>query len=281
MRRCLTSALVEVAVRYGRRRPGQWRLIDLARRLGPPPSGLRKVCRNGLRWVLDPSFGNIDRAVYYSGCYEPETTGLVRRYCKRGDTVFDVGANIGYFSVLMADRVGPGGHVFAFEPSGRFYERLTKNVTVNGFSHVTAERIALSDDRSTMQVCVSHSTSSAAMRYSDGYQESVACTTLDDYVAERGIAGIDFMKIDVDGWEVHCLDGGRASLASHRPVLTVEVSPRNLAAADTTPDTLLYLLERLGYALFSENGAELGRHGVMRLLNAPGVRLVNVLCLAR
>lgn len=86
------------------------------------------------------------------GKYEPETIALFRSYLKEGMTVVDIGANLGYFTVIAAGLVGPSGKVFSYEPDPHNFALLEKNVSVNGFKNVTNFPVALSDRRGTREL---------------------------------------------------------------------------------------------------------------------------------
>jgi predicted methyltransferase len=77
--------------------------------------------------------------------YEPETSALMKRIIREGMTVFDLGAHVGYYTLLAAEQVGVTGHVFAFEPDPENYAVLIKNVELNGYKNVTFINMAISD----------------------------------------------------------------------------------------------------------------------------------------
>jgi len=86
-----------------------------------------------------------DRLSYLVGTYEPHLQQAIRRYVRRGETVYDVGANLGYVSLSLAKRVGPTGHVAAFEPIPQNVELLRKNIANNRLSSVRVFDVAASD----------------------------------------------------------------------------------------------------------------------------------------
>jgi precorrin-6B methylase 2 len=87
--------------------------------------------------VVDPS-DYVNRIIAITGVWEPQVTAAFQALLSPGDVCVDVGANIGYFSLLAARLVGSRGHVYAVEPSSTSYDRLTKNLELNNATNVTA-----------------------------------------------------------------------------------------------------------------------------------------------
>src|SRR5437762_1103185 len=100
------------------------------------------------RFQMDLSYGMLQKTLFLKpDTYEPETQQALRKLIRPGMTVFDVGANSGYFTLLMADRVGPAGRVYSFEPHPANFELLLSNIQANSLAHVHAFKLALSDRR--------------------------------------------------------------------------------------------------------------------------------------
>ncbi|MBP2675823.1 MAG: methyltransferase FkbM family [Deltaproteobacteria bacterium] len=198
------------------------------------------------------------------GRYEPHLIRFIRDFVPNGGTVVDVGANIGAITFALADRVGPKGCVYAFEPGPPVYRRLTRNLGLNPGvgSIVFPFQFGLSDAPGAMTYrefphCPGDgSLHDAGGTTSDG-EHPVPVTTLDLFLQKRGIDRLDFIKIDVEGMERRVLAGGMGMVRRFRPVLHVETFP--------SPDGRLGrenfagirdLLSPLGYELFraGENG---------------------------
>jgi hypothetical protein len=128
-----------------------------------PTSGERIFRCHGLTWRLDLS-SIIARTMIAAGTWEPDTTRLVRDYVRPGMHVLSVGANFGYYALLMAQQVGPSGHVWAFEPTRLWRERLLWHVRENGFTdRVTVLPSGLSDEE--RDVAIDLTPQSASMHY--------------------------------------------------------------------------------------------------------------------
>lgn len=181
--------------------------------------------------------------------YEPITTLLLRELLQPGDTFVDVGANIGFYSLVLT-LTQPGIRVIAFEPNPKIHALLKKNVAANGFHEITCEPRALSDADGTAPLYLSHSDHSASLR-SDFEASSpgsivVPTLTLDAYLGslKQSQAGRLVIKIDAEGNEDAVLHGAWTTLCSLKPDLIVET-------AQSLPDTPLPSLKELGYHLYS------------------------------
>jgi len=160
------------------------------------------------------------RAIYFYGEYEPEITTLFHRLVKPGSTVFDVGANAGYFSITSAEL---GAKVHAFEPNPRVRALLLRSVQLGGGS-IEVVGAACSDHSGTMPLYLSSpdNTGMTGLGTPTDVSVEVDVITLDDYAA-RTRARPDLIKMDVEGHEHEALAGAGEVLRDCRPTLIVEV----------------------------------------------------------
>ena len=196
------------------------------------------------RWVAAPVFDDtrllwIDlRDRYVSlGClmdaYEPAETEFLRRILHEGDTFLDIGANVGWFTMLASTLVGPGGAIHAFEPRSQIATYLQRSVTLNGLDDlVTVHPIGLSNESGAEALMWEGASDNGGMASfargecsPDVVREDIAVRRLDDL----GIAGVSVVKIDVEGAERLALDGAAAMLARDRPIVLSEVYPWQLS----------------------------------------------------
>jgi FkbM family methyltransferase len=150
------------------------------------------------------------------GSYEPEQTRMFEAHVRPGDTVLDVGAHVGYYTLLSAVLAGPRGSVWAFEPNPRNCAFLRRHAEINGCANVRVTEAAVSDAAGRARVDFGTGSGTGHLA-GDGAIE-VETVRLDDFVRERGIAPTA-VKVDVEGAERRVLDGARETLARHRPVL--------------------------------------------------------------
>jgi len=189
------------------------------------------------------------------GQYERDEIDLVRRLLKPGDIAVDIGAHIGFFTIVMADVVGPGGRVFAFEPLDSNAELLERSIAENRFDErVVFERAAVGtrSGSATLTYPIETLNSGGAYLLRDGtsplagnLEKRVALVALDEFKLPRPIR---FMKMDVEGAEPQVLDGAKRVLQVDRPILLTEVHPAQLQrASGVTPGEFLAQLRGLGY----------------------------------
>ena len=165
------------------------------------------------------------------GQYENEVMDTLGRLCRSGMTVFDIGANAGYLTLLMAKLVGDSGHVHAFEPIPQNYECLLETLRINGLQNVTVHQVAISDQRGQAQMNYVGVFDGFATLAEGGHnyycgqstdRVSVATISLDLFCSEMGITEIGLIKMDIEGAEILALAGMEQVLAMHRPVMIIE-----------------------------------------------------------
>jgi FkbM family methyltransferase len=151
------------------------------------------------------------------------------RYLKPGMTFFDVGANEGVYSVIAAMKLGETGHVAAFEPSRRERRRLGLHLWLNCLRsvEVVPRAVTATDGEETLFTVISGNTernSLVAPLTTDPTEPvRVEATTIDSYLALRGVKGVDFVKIDTEGAEIQIFQGAEKLLTEMRPLIICEV----------------------------------------------------------
>jgi FkbM family methyltransferase len=166
---------------------------------------------------------------YVFGTYEPGVVRGLEELVRPGWTAVDVGANIGYFTLLMANLVGPQGKVIAFEPLAENFRILRENIQLNGHANVVVENLALMSRterielRSATPGAITWVASVKIDQNSAVESQSVEAVTLDEYVQTKGIAKVDFLKIDVEGAEASVLEGATNVLNRDKPILLIEM----------------------------------------------------------
>lgn len=183
------------------------------------PSGHR--FRMKLKWQ--------DHTPYILGTYEPEFLRALCKCVRHGDTCVDVGGNLGYYCLLMADLVGPEGRVITFEPVEENLEVLKENIAVNRIKNVELVQTALGAQPGVLSLIRSEAGSISATPSVRGYavegaQSSidVPVNTLDAYLEEKGWRPT-VIKIDVEGAELEVLRGAVNTLRVARPTVLLEV----------------------------------------------------------
>ncbi len=168
-----------------------------------------------------------DYLAYVERGFEPDTVRLLKVLMRPGDTVLDVGANIGCTAILFGETAAA---VHAFEPSPTTCSYLTRNLAEAGLSQVHAHKYGLGVETQETTLTFSPSNRSGGF-VSDQTQagaghtvETIRIRTLDEVLPELGIHTVDLMKIDVEGVEGQVLSGAAHTLAQHRPLVTAELN---------------------------------------------------------
>jgi FkbM family methyltransferase len=204
---------------------------------------------------IDPRDELATRYVLGEG-FEPDVTAYFRDRVRTGMVVFDIGANVGHFTLLAAKRVGPTGQVYAFEASPTEYKKLTANVALNRLTNVVTNPMAVCDRTGTVsfQVCsdglgLYNSLGTPLRQTATSLQ--VPCTSLDDYLQATGMVRVDVLKIDVEGAERLVLAGGhRLLLRSDAPEVVCEFCDGTLRGMGSSSRELRRAFEELGYRVF-------------------------------
>ena len=210
----------------------------------------RTALVHGHRMYLDP---NDTLRLSLWGEYEPFATQLFTDRIESGQTVLDVGANIGYYTLLSARLVGELGNVFAFEPDPDNFALLSRNVDENGYDNVHLENVAVSDSTGSVSLYKAGQNWGGHRIYTTSDQAgrvSVDSTTLDDFFAERPNR-VDLIKIDIEGAETRALQGMSRLLAKNRRItLFTEFSPGALRDSGSSAEQYAGMLSQQGFTLF-------------------------------
>ncbi|MDR7550723.1 MAG: FkbM family methyltransferase [Armatimonadota bacterium] len=212
-----------------------------------------------------------DRAFLYqaqTGVFEPETVGLLRRALWPGAIVVDVGAYLGYYTILASRIVGPQGKVLAFEPDPESVLWLLRNVSANHCGNVMVMAQALYDRVGKMRWHrnpTDPSKNSLAARVGAEAAMEIDCVTGDTGIP---VPHVDVVKIDVEGTEPEVLRGMAQLLEqSPDPLLIVEFNPTALAEAGNSSETLQETLDRLGFSEVGRLDEQRDLEGRLELCN--------------
>lgn len=216
--------------------------------------------RRGLFWELNLEEG-IDLSIYILGSFEPSTLKAYSSIINQGDIVFDIGANIGSHTLPLAHLVGVSGRVFSFEPTQFAYKKQLCNLALNpGLNErVVAEQIMLVRSNSSNVPEEVHSSwpLTKTQNLHAGHLGALKSTSgaraisLDSYVQMSSINRMDFIKLDVDGYELDVLSGATQCIAKFRPIILLELAPYVFEDTYATFDDLIYYFHNLGYDFYS------------------------------
>lgn len=265
------------------------RIVVRGRRaFGKPPED--DFVRNGIRWRLDLREG-IDFSIFLLGAFEPSTVRAYARIVKSGDTVLDIGANIGAHALPLARLVGERGRVIAFEPTSFALRKCAANIALNpGLSgRIALHQVMLvENDGGALPAAIFsswplvedpqlHATHRGKLMDTGGARAA----TLDRMMQDLGLSAVDFIKLDVDGHEYSVLAGAKATLRKSRPTIALELAPYIHAEQGHTFEEVIALLVGMGYAFRDIRSlqplsadpaalrARIPRHGSMNVLATP------------
>lgn len=191
---------------------------------------------------------------------EPDVAGVFVNVLREGDVVIDVGAHIGYFTVLASVLVGPKGHVIAFEPSAGQVERLRANLGHNDSKNVTIVEKVVTNQIGDVEFFVnaedwgelwSEPWPGSPKELPPPMRRVLPGTTLDAELEKLGLPGPKLIKIDVEGAEQRVLEGARGLITRHQPPFIIaELHDFGLEKLGASQASLRGFIEGLGYSTF-------------------------------
>jgi FkbM family methyltransferase len=212
----------------------------------------------GKKWIVGSGI-----PAQWIGYYESGQGILFAKACKDGGVVYDIGAHVGYYSLLAASSVGSSGSVYAFEPLPRNIAFLEQHKQLNNMNSINIFQVAVSDKFGEANFDIGTSNFQGALTEGKDTDKLIVKTIkLDDFVSENGLKPPDVMKIDVEGAEEQVLIGAESLLISCKPIIFLSLH-EHLNPGVTRK--CLDFLEAIGYSvdeIENESHAEVvARHG--------------------
>jgi len=232
--------------------PGRYRLVRLLFNPDKQHSYCVDGSYQGMKIDLDLAF-LIDWSIYFFGDYEPEVTKVIKKVVKPTDTVIDVGAHIGVYSLLMAKLARK---VISIEPVPELNRKLEVNIRRNNLQNVKIFPWVLSNKEEALDFY--YPVNQPIGREGNLYQINLPLETikvqvhskkLDQLVAEEGLPAVNFIKVDVDGHELPILYGARKTLEIFKPIILFEYDLRTWSNAGCSFQEARQFLKNLGYTL--------------------------------
>ncbi|MDP3947248.1 MAG: FkbM family methyltransferase [bacterium] len=242
----------------------------LFRLLSPTSGGIVDIQGSKMEINLkDPD--PVMRKTFHGYCtervHERETTTLFARIVKPGDTVVDLGANIGYFTLLFSRLVGPAGKVFAFEPEPKNFAYLRRNIEINNYKNITALEKAASDKNGTTKLFVcSYDTGHHTINQYEGVDAyrrgkpsekksiDIEMVRLDDFLRGK-TPRVDVVKMDVEGAEPLAIAGMDGILKTNPNIkIVMEFFPLLIQAMGRSPKEFFEQLRGYEFKIFLIGG---------------------------
>ena len=194
----------------------------------------------------------IQQQIFWYGYYEKEAVITWEAFITAGSNVMDIGANIGYYSVVAASK---GAQVYSFEPATKTANAFKENILLNKFKNVHFFQVALSSHNKQQNLYLSQPdnsgmTSLAAPEDFSGLIEMVNTLTLDEWFALHNPTSVDCIKIDVEGAEMEVLKGASGVLEKYQPVVFIEIINELLQKFGSGYIEMYLFFESMGYQAY-------------------------------
>ena len=223
-------------------------------------SDLPELClvRDGIIFLARPGV-QVDWQVAFFGTYEPEVRRIFRTVLPLGGIALDIGANVGWHTLLMASLVGASGRVLAMEPNPALRQRLHDHLCLNHFRQVEVMPCAAADTEEMMEFYAPAANDRdsgnghvvEAGPAGHGGTIRVEARRLDTIIAAAGCERLDLIKIDVEGFEWRVLRGGEETIAKFRPHIVFEYNAEYAPRGGGTPELLGEFFRAHRYRLFA------------------------------
>ena len=221
------------------------------------PKNLLASSRDGRKFRVNLK-EHVYTTLFFMGYYEKYETEILKQIIHKGDIIFDIGANFGWYTTLFAKLIGKKGQVHSFEPVPSEFRKLKWNVLINRCRNVTMEQLAVGcqEGFANMFVCLNRKGSYSSLRPPVESVKArkkiiqVPIINLDSYVHRNNIQHLDLMKIDVEGGELDVLKGGLMVLRKLRPIVMCEIADIRTQQWGYNASEIYKFLEKYGYLWF-------------------------------
>ena len=206
---------------------------------------------NGYKMKVLPGDKGISEELLMFKTHEPITTKLISNELKEEMVCLDLGANIGYYALLESNIIGNSGKVIAIEPSPDNFEKLIQNLNLNCIKNVIPFNIACGDKNGEIPFLVSKKSNLCTIIDKNYVKKSsdniidVPIKKIDDFLNENKIEKVDFVRMDVEGYEGHIIKGMQKTLDKNKPILHIEVHRQFMS--DNQTRELLDEFQKRGY----------------------------------
>jgi FkbM family methyltransferase len=208
------------------------------------------ILRDGIKYAVDLS-KLIDVEIFLGG-WEKSTIKFLKQNLKYGDSVIEVGANIGAHSLLISKLIGEKGHLIAIEPTEYALKKLKFNIELNkNISNITVVDKIISDIQYKGSGTFNSDWSTNSLQAPQ--QIEFYSSTIDRLVEDNDLQKVDMLKVDVDGYDFRVLKGARKTIEKFRPIIFVELCEYTLNEKGNSVFDIFSYLNRFGYKCFSES----------------------------
>jgi len=209
----------------------------------------------GIKFKVDIS-KQMGNTIFWRGAHDWAPIFSLEKLINAGDTIIDIGANQGEYALWAARKAGSSGQVHAYEPLTSMYAQLKENVQLNPALRIIPHQMGLSDKPGRLKLYSNDNHNEGVNTlFPDPTRgskvlEEIELNTLDLEVERLALNKIDLIKIDVEGAELMVLNGGKSTIAKHRPILFLEFNEEAFLTAGYSSADILSLLEKFGYKFY-------------------------------
>lgn len=228
---------------------------------------------------LNPNNGLVDKEIYSKGSWEPNMLREIRKHISKTSICLDIGANIGQHSLYMAT-VATHGKVYAFDPIPSLAKQIQESVSKNNYNNVEVFTFGLSNENIIKEIYLNNlnmGNTTFKKRLGASSVEKAETKIFDDFWNER--AQIDFIKMDVEGYEYYALLGMKKSLEKYKPVMIIEFSPLFYSKMNIDSRDVLTYIFSLGYHIYDldHNREKITKDNMSAFLTRTTIQ-TNILC---
>jgi len=196
---------------------------------------------------LNPKNGFVDSELYSNKIWEPSVTKFIYNHLKEGGVFVDVGANIGYYSLMAAAKQGRTGKVYAFEPLPSLCKQIKNSITKNNFTSIDLFEVGCGDINGSLTIhTYPENIGKSSLQCDPGNTNAtllVPIVRLDDELAQ--LEHIDVLKLDIEGYEYEALKGAQSLITRTRPIILLEVAVNRLRKETGSNEKTLNILHLL------------------------------------
>ena len=209
--------------------------------------------------VLDKRITPID--TFNFDQYEKEDSEMLYKLVSEEDTIFDIGANIGWYSNHLSKKL-PKAKIYSFEPIPETFAQVKRNTELNEAKNITLNNVALSDKIQTLTFYYSPTITGASSSVNITENDSMVkleceTNTIDRFIKENNIAKLDFIKCDVEGAEFMVYKGGAESIEKYKPIVFTEMLRKWAAKFNYHPNDIIAFFNQLGYNCYTSHNGKL------------------------
>ena len=194
----------------------------------------------------------IQQNIYFVGAYERAELNLLNRHLSEDSVFVDIGANFGLYSLVASQKITNSGEIICFEPFPKNYAALKKNISLNSKSYIISENIALGDKKDELKLYYQPNEKNLGIVSANFMENSktikVDVMSFDEYVKENGVDKIDFIKIDVEGFENQVINGMKKTLELFSPMILIEIFDEDILKSNH--HNAHDYLTRIGYSKY-------------------------------